>query len=312
MNQPANKFALQADEQGKRADGPRRLGEMFNLPEIDEEPEADPAIPKPQPKLDDYPSEEVTCETHGCPARRYEMPIGPALLVCPECRAERERLREAATRRDEESEERARANRRLAEEQRRQIRIARYRTLSNLPTRHATSRFSDFHAALPGQERALRWCQGYATGFDRMLEQGTGLILSGKTGTGKTMLACCIANHLLEEARPVLYHTAATAVRLIRASWGRNADVTEDQQLDRLISPALLILDEIGVAHGSDSERTLLTQVIDSRYQHQLPTLLISNFDENGLINELGLRIISRMREGGGRILPFNWDDQRN
>ena len=78
-----------------------------------------------------------------------------------------------------------------------------------------------------------------------------------------------------------------------------------------LCSPDLLILDEVGVQFGSDAEKLILFEIINTRYQDMKPTILISNLTLVELGKYIGERVVDRMREGGGAILSFDWDSYR-
>jgi DNA replication protein DnaC len=48
-----------------------------------------------------------------------------------------------------------------------------------------------------------------------------------------------------------------------------------------------------------------LFDVINARYGAQRPTLVISNLDLAGLREDLGERVLDRLRENDGRMLVF-------
>ena len=81
--------------------------------------------------------------------------------------------------------------------------------------------------------------------------------------------------------------------------------------MDRLSKVGLLIIDEIGIQFGSDTEKLLISEIIDNRYQNLLPTVLISNLDLAGIKSCIGERSYDRLREDGGKVVAFNWDSHR-
>ena len=68
------------------------------------------------------------------------------------------------------------------------------------------------------------------------------------------------------------------------------------------ITPALLIVDELQEAKGSDFESRTLTAIIDGRYDRSVDTLIITNLTADAMGEALGPSIVSRMRETGGAI----------
>ena len=82
---------------------------------------------------------------------------------------------------------------------------------------------------------------------------------------------------------------------------------TESQVLSILFSVPLLVIDEIGVQYGTDSEQNILFDVMDRRYRDMMPTILLANLklkrekpeDPAGLREVLGERIYDRLTETG-------------
>ena len=81
--------------------------------------------------------------------------------------------------------------------------------------------------------------------------------------------------------------------------------------MNYFINPDLLILDEIGLQHGSEAEKIILFEILNERYMQCKPTILISNLDINDLKEYITERVIDRMREGGGQKIVFNWESNR-
>jgi len=97
----------------------------------------------------------------------------------------------------------------------------------------------------------------------------------------------------------------------IKETYSRSSDKTEKQVLDKLRTVDLLILDEVGVQFGTETEKILFYQIINGRYENVLPTILISNLDEKRLSEYIGERCIDRLREGGGAVIAFGWESYR-
>ncbi len=73
----------------------------------------------------------------------------------------------------------------------------------------------------------------------------------------------------------------------------------------------LLVIDEIGVQSGTDNERKILFEIIDSRYLQMAPTILLSNLEQTQVIDLVGERVVDRMYENKGGVLTFNWPSHR-
>jgi len=158
---------------------------------------------------------------------------------------------------------------------------------------------------------ALKVSQKYTDGFQDRLKTGGSLVFCGLPGTGKTHLACAIGNKLLKDAISVKYATVFTALSNVKSTFSKNSEKTEREAMAEYQRPQLLILDEVGVQFGSDTEKIILYQIINGRYENMLPTIMISNLPEKELAAYIGDRCIDRMRDGGGAVISFDWGSHR-
>src|SRR5690554_3113118 len=243
----------------------------------------------------DAPTEIRECDRHG----EYESKnlFRNIWSQCPVCSEERVKEQER------QAQEQA--------EQNRQYAISMIMGRSGIPTRFADRTLDDFKAETPEQERVLKICKAYAERFDERLANGGGLVLCGKPGTGKTHLACGIANHIAKSGRTSLFLSVMEAVRRVKQTWGRKDGETESEVIAKMLKPDLLILDEVGVQFGSETEKLILFEIINGRYSEMRPTIIISNLAREELGAYLGERVIDRMSEGGGATLAFTWESKR-
>ena len=73
-----------------------------------------------------------------------------------------------------------------------------------------------------------------------------------------------------------------------------------------LIDLDLLVIDEVGVQSGTENERNILFDIINGRYENMKSTLIITNLDRSQLPDYLGERIVDRLRENGGMLIPIS------
>lgn len=137
-------------------------------------------------------------------------------------------------------------------------------------------------------------------------EVAPNLILCGGVGTGKTLIGSALVCDLIRAGRVAIMSTVMTVIRDYRATWKNDCDYSEAQYIKKMTKADLLVIDEVGVQYGSDSEKLFLFDVIDGRYQNQLPTILLSNLNVEGIRECIGARCLDRLREDGGKAIGFD------
>lgn len=186
-----------------------------------------------------------------------------------------------------------------------------------IPRRFIGRTLQTYRAETAEQKRALAVATDYADNFAQKAKRGDSLILLGAPGTGKSHLAAAILQAILPEYCG-LYTTCSGVIRAVRSTWRPNSEKTESQVLSVLFTVPLLVIDEIGVQYGTDSEQNILFDVMDRRYRDMMPTVLLANLklkrekpeDPAGIREVLGERIYDRLTEIA-RIVTFEGDSYR-
>lgn len=184
---------------------------------------------------------------------------------------------------------------------------------SGIPVRFESKTIDSFTAENDAQRNVQDFARDFAEMFEsRKTMVGRCVIFGGKPGSGKTHLACGIAMKIMADyKRTALFIPVLRAIRSIKDSWRKDSDLSEADAVRRLVQPDLLILDEIGVQFGSETEKILLFDVINARYEQRKSTLFVTNLGADECKDWLGERVFDRLREDGGRFLPFGWDSYR-
>ncbi|MIM65253.1 AAA family ATPase [Escherichia coli] len=246
-----------------------------------------------------------TCEKHGqyeCRTRTYPnslIKIPPRSSICPGCLSdELIRLQGEKIRNDE---------------------AARKRNIDllldglNIPARFENCTLQNYEPVNDDAKRALKVCQAYASRWPERLQKGGGLVMCGKPGTGKNHLALAIARHAITEHQSsAVFTTALKIAREYKSTWSKGSSRTEDEVIRYFTKPDLLIIDEVGVQFGSDAEKLIMFEIINTRYERMKPTILISNQTREELAAFIGERVLDRMSDGGGCTLSFTWDSYRS
>lgn len=174
----------------------------------------------------------------------------------------------------------------------------------------------DTWAAGDSQDKLRAWhmATGYVDAFAENFPLGRSMMLLGQVGTGKTHLATGILQQVIRnfaaQGLAGRYTTAGGIIRSVKDTFGAQGK-TESQVYADLVAPYLLIIDEVGVQHGTDFERTVLFEVVNGRYEQMKPTIIVSNLGMADLRNCLGDRAVDRLRDKGGLVVLFRWDSAR-
>ncbi len=181
---------------------------------------------------------------------------------------------------------------------------------ASIPPRFEKASFANYEIKNEGQFEAVRICKDFSRAVMENPKCGKSLTMLGNTGTGKSHLACAIANEQLVNGHTVLFTNVSKIIRDIRGSWDKGVQYSEQEIINSFIDIDLLIIDEVGVQYGTESEKNLLFEVINGRYELMKPQILISNVSKDEFEAFLGTRIYDRLRDCGKGIV-FNWESYR-
>lgn len=135
----------------------------------------------------------------------------------------------------------------------------------------------------------------YVANFDAMRSQGTGLLLCGSVGTGKSFLAAAIANELISQGTPCLMTNFSRIISRISEKFGG-----DQKYLDNLNRFDLLIIDDLGAERDSEYMWEKVMDVIDARYRAGLPLIVTTNLNPKDLYDPSDIRrqrVFSRLKE---------------
>ena len=145
-----------------------------------------------------------------------------------------------------------------------------------------------------GANKQISIAKNYAKNFNQMFKDKKGLLLFGNVGTGKTYMAACIVNALVDKGIPCL---VTSFPRISNQLIG----VYEKQEyLDSLNRYSLLVIDDLGSERDTSYMGEVVTNVIDSRYRSGKPLIVTTNLTADELKNPKDIsesRVYSRLLE---------------
>lgn len=123
-----------------------------------------------------------------------------------------------------------------------------------------------------GRNPQMKTAHFYVEHWEDMKAGNIGYLLWGSVGTGKSYLAGCIANALMEKEVPVYMTNFAVILGDLSPGFtGRN------EYISRLCRYPLLIIDDFGMERGTDYGLEQVFHVIDTRYRSNKPLIATTN-----------------------------------
>lgn len=162
------------------------------------------------------------------------------------------------------------------------IRAQRVETLRNECFDSPKMRKWTFDRADDRNAEMKRICRHYAENFNQM--DGKGLVLFGEKGTGKTVLACCITNALVDKG-----------IRCRCTSFIEQSHNQED-----LTQYGFVFLDDFGAERDTSFMEEVVFYTVDTLYRFGIPFVLTTNMTAEDIKRSDNIslgRVLSRLYE---------------
>lgn len=189
----------------------------------------------------------------------------------------------------------------------------KYRKQANLSKRFKTRTFENFVQTTDIQKRAYKKAIEYAQNIESHIETGTNIIFIGQgcVGTGKTHLACAIANYVLDCGIPVIVLNVISLVNGLK-----EFTPTFKKELQ---SVKVLLIDDLGKENGTSWLCSEIYGIVNARYENELPTIITTEgnlndlednykVDVNGKVVNKGCSMVSRLSESCVGVLMSGED----
>jgi DNA replication protein DnaC len=179
-------------------------------------------------------------------------------------------------------------------------RLQRYSNLGPLSRLTFENLIPRGRSSNPADQQSFTQCVAAARDFARRPEGW--LVLSGPSGAGKTHIAAALANDLMARGRPALFMVVPDLLDHLRATYGPDSDTSYDQLFEQVRNAPILVLDDLGTQNMTPWTQEKLFQLINHRFNAQLPTVFTTNL----LPGELPERLRTRLTDTSlARVFEF-------
>jgi DNA replication protein DnaC len=123
-------------------------------------------------------------------------------------------------------------------------------------------------------QKARRFVDGYP-----LVNDGSGLLLTGSIGVGKTHLAVGILQALVEErGASGLFYDYRELLKQVQNSYNPRVAATELEVLAPVFDAEVLVLDEIGASKPTDWVWDTVAHILNTRYNDKRTTIITTNY----------------------------------
>lgn len=153
-----------------------------------------------------------------------------------------------------------------------------------VPFEFIDKKAKDFNWSIYGCDMSLqkKVANGFIINFKEFEKEGKGLYIYSQTkGSGKTLLASCLLNQLIDTmAINPKFITVLDFIELTKKGFKFESS---NEEIDNLINSRLLVLDDLGVQMKKEWTDTVLYRLINYRMTKKLVTIFTSNISVDKL-----------------------------
>ena len=138
--------------------------------------------------------------------------------------------------------------------------------------RFQDANFDTYDVSVPGVQQAYQAAFKFA-----MQPRKKWLVLVGPNGCGKTHLAVAAARERMEAGDTVMIQTVPDMLDHLRSGFSSEAALSYEFVLDQMRRVDFLVLDDLGSQQNSSWAMEKLFQLLNYRYNTELPTMITAN-----------------------------------
>lgn len=153
---------------------------------------------------------------------------------------------------------------------------------AQIPRRYEHCSLDNYDTQFPSSHRSLSAAHLRARKFvdSYPLETaGTGLLITGSIGVGKTHLAVGILQALVAERGATgLFFDYRDLLKQVQNSYNRQVSATELEILAPVFNAEVLVLDELGASKPTDWVWDTVAHILNTRYNDRRTTIITTNY----------------------------------
>jgi DNA replication protein DnaC len=154
---------------------------------------------------------------------------------------------------------------------------------ARIPKRYEHCELASYTSDFPGAHPSLAFAHLTAGKFALEYDprDGTGLLIIGKIGTGKTHIAVGIAKELiLNKGAACLFYDYRELLKEIQNSYNTTVQITELDVLRPIFETEVLVLDELGAVKPTEWVWDTVSLILNTRYNNDRTTIITTNFED--------------------------------
>ena len=179
---------------------------------------------------------------------------------------------------------------------------------ARIPRRYEHCELASYTTDFPAAHRSLAFAHIAASKFAQEYDprDGTGLLIIGQIGTGKTHLAVGIVKELINKGIPCLFYDYRELLKEIQNSYNATVQTTELDVLRPVFETDVLVLDELGAVKPTEWVWDTVSLILNTRYNNNRTTIITTNFEDQAAAGASGslspARAATRAETLGDRI----------
>ena len=143
---------------------------------------------------------------------------------------------------------------------------------------------------------AFNTCVEFVKNFGKNYKN---ILITGKTGLGKTFLCNAMAKSVLSHGFTVIYISAGRLFKtLADEQFSRNEDEEYSSFYDDVLSVDLLIIDDLGTEFSTTLVSSQIFNIINERMLNTKPTVISTNLTPKEIQDQYSDRVLSRIMDG--------------